>query len=291
MEFTINNYIDELKCSINGYLKTFTSITLTHKVSDIIRIIEALYPFIIINNSTIATKCYLVPKTFNNLDVIKKAKNIFVDIDYNKKYITFPILYIDKLGYDLLNYKYEENKQFFSISNKIFILDIITDLVNRSYIFFDKHSSPTIKKLLNNNILINNSIDIINMLLDEDSTCDKTMEKIHKIFQYIDQNINENILVIEYNECEGYRSLIMISILLYVKNIISCQDYYKVRRWFQIEKHKMANNNKNKYNEKTHKSINIENRIFLDCCMAFFAMEDTYNMIFNKKYYDLTVWT
>lgn len=298
-DITINQYVDKIMKETNKFLKTFTKMKKVNNVGSLIIMIDSMYPFIMV---TCMNDIYKISQLdVTNEQIMDKAKIIFDGTDSlndcgGQYFMSVPILHIKKLGYDLLIEKYRIDKSIFHYQvqkDKLFILEIIHDLVFQSYEFFDSHSSNTLIYLMNNTMVIDNSNYVIGLFLNKNNKCDRTIKKLKYVLEAIDENINNNLLNCDESDSfdgEGYCTLIIMALLLCSKNTIYNEEYGQITKWFKKNKKKLGDKN-NKYNIKTRKATSSEYKLFFNCCMAFFVMEDTYNRFFEIDCYNTDKWT
>lgn len=292
---TFNTLANVTLAGINRFLRKFTTIEPEKNIMMLIKKIESMYPFIFVTRTNSIHLCQVIRFEISNKDIIEISKKVFVDLNYEQDAVTIPTLCISKLGYDFIIEKNNYDKCLFKFNYeapkyKLYVLDIIYFLVNKLYVFFDDHSSPNIIMLMRNEILIKNANLLLGMFVEENKDCDGTIRKINTILKVIDKNVNDNINTNGYEDCEGYSSLIIMAILLVLRMNIYYEDYIEMTDWFKKQKVKLDNKT-GKYNKKTRVGTNKENRTFYNFCMAFFVMEDAYNKIFGRKFYDLDCWS
>jgi hypothetical protein len=253
---TIDTYIDETCSIIDKFIQQFTKNNKLSKPLEYINFIDTNYPFIQVIRHYNMTSSYNIKYiAFTNEDICKKASTLLKDVE-----MEFPVLYINELYYGMLK-------------SNVYILDLMYDLMYRSYDFFDEESPKILIRLLNLEAM-HKCFNSIMMNITNTRKVKTTIRNINKSMR--------KFLETDYgSDGEGYSTITRMAILIYGRKVM---HYDIFRSWW-------LNNKKIISTSQTLSSTNTpEGASILHWCMTFYVMEHNYNTILNVKYYDENIW-
>lgn len=267
-DVTINSYINEICMEIDNFINIFINVDKPTNLFEYIKFIDTYYPFIqIVYNMDYTDSCYIKQIFSENEDIYNKADQL-LQINTKTLPIIFPSLHINELNYNILKFKQSNGK-----SCNIYILDLMYDLTQKSYKFFDNKSPKKLIELLNSEEIYK-CIDTIIINITNDIHISTAIRNINYSMQKFLETDNGSL-------CEGYPQIVRMAILIWGRRLL---HYDIFQSWFTDNRKIIA---KSKLLSSTTSS---EGASILHWYMTFYVMESIYNDIFDYEYYDTDLW-